>query len=134
RRGAPGLELDRRGEIGPGGRCGRRHRVALGTTGGGVPPGDRAPREAAGAASSLMLTLGRRLSRPLEAAPLLLGLPRLPWLWAGVGVVALFGAAVLVVLVRLVIIRIVVFIQQILSPFLHVSCATSADPSQASIL
>src|SRR5438309_967241 len=41
-----------------------------------------------------MSSLGRRLSRPVGAAPaaLLQGLPRLPWLWALAGVVALVFA------------------------------------------
>ena len=82
-----------------------------------------------------MLILGRRLTRPaIEAAPLLHGLPRLPWLWAVVGVVILLGAATLGVLIGPVHIGIGVVIQTLLAPIPFVGSATSADPSQASIL
>src|SRR6202011_3757597 len=77
----------------------------------------------------------RRLARPaVEAAPLLQGLPRLPWLWAVVGVVALLAAATLGVLVGPVHIRIGVVIQTLLAPLPFAGGVTSADPSQASIL
>jgi iron complex transport system permease protein len=82
-----------------------------------------------------MLILGRRLTRPaIEAAPLLHGLPRLPWLWAVVGVVILLGAAILGVLIGPVHIGIGVVFQTLLAPIPFVGSATSADPSQASIL
>src|SRR6202011_5134704 len=91
-------------------------------------------RKAVGAAGGLMLTLGRRLARPFEATPLLHGLPRLPWLWAIVGVVALLAAGPLGVLVGPVHIGIGVVIQTLLAPIPFVGGVTSADPSQASIL
>src|ERR1700737_654483 len=107
----------------------------VGTAGGGIPPGACATREAAGAAGGLMLTLGRRLTRPaVGAAPLLHGLPRLPWLWAVVGVVALLAAATLGVLVGPVHIGIGVVIQTLLAPLPFAGGVTSADPSQASSL
>src|SRR2546425_2979337 len=81
-----------------------------------------------------MLILGRRLPAP-PAPPLALlqGLPRLPWVWAVAGFVALVGAAVIGVLVGPVHIGLGTVVQALLAPipWFHVG---SVDPGQASIL
>ena len=83
-----------------------------------------------------MSSLGRRLSRPVGAAPaaLLQGLPRLPWLWALAGVVALLFAAVLGVLVGPVHISLGAVVRTLLAPIPWFGTAGSVDPGQASIL
>src|SRR2546428_5417914 len=82
-----------------------------------------------------MSSLGRRLSRPVGAAPaaLLQGLPRLPWLWALAGVVALLFAGVLGVLVGPVHISLGAGVRALLAPIPWVGTAGSVDPRPASI-
>jgi iron complex transport system permease protein len=83
-----------------------------------------------------MVNLGRRLSRPVGAAPaaLLQGLPRLPWVWAVAGVVALVCAAVLGVLVGPVHISLGAVVRTLVAPLPWFGGSASVDPGQASIL
>lgn len=81
-----------------------------------------------------MLT-GRRVSGPERAGPTLLqGLPRLPLLWAGVGVVALVGAAILGFLVGPVHIGVGTVARTMLAPLPWFGSGAGVDPTQASIL
>ena len=74
-----------------------------------------------------MLIPGRRFLRPASVTPaLLVGLPRLPWVWAAVGVVSLLAAATVGVLVGPVHIGLGTIIQTLVAP--------TANSSQASIL
>ena len=80
-----------------------------------------------------MMAVDRRLD-PITAAPVALrGLPRLPWVWAAVGVLALLGAAALGVLVGPVHIGVGTVIQTLLAPIPWLGGA-AGDPSQTSIL
>jgi iron complex transport system permease protein len=77
-----------------------------------------------------------RLTQPARAAPvaLLQGLPRLPWLWAAAGGVALVGAMVLGVLVGPVHIGLGTVVQTLVAPLPWLGGTSSVDPGQASIL
>lgn len=77
-----------------------------------------------------------RLSRPVVAAPVarLQGLPRLPWLWAAAGAVALVGAMALGVLVGPVHIGLGTVVQALVAPLPLIGGASTVDPGQASIL
>ena len=83
-----------------------------------------------------MVNLGRRLSRPVGAAPaaLLQGLPRLPWVWAVAGVVALICAAALGVLVGPVHISLGAVVRTLVAPLPWFGGYAGVDPGQASIL
>jgi iron complex transport system permease protein len=83
-----------------------------------------------------MTVSGRRLSgRAGSTEPQLLrGLPRLPWLWAALGVVTLLGAAIVGVLVGPVHIGVGTVAQTLFGSIPFVGNGSSVDPSQASIL
>ena len=82
-----------------------------------------------------MLIWARRLSRPAGSAPSLLqGLPRLPWLWAAVGVVALLAAATLGVLVGPVHIGFGTVVRAVVAPIPWIGRGQAIDPTQGSIL
>src|SRR3981081_3611679 len=97
---ATGLELDRRRQEGTGDQRRRRHRVAVGSSGGRVLARAGPSRQAAGRSGGVMQILGR-LSRPAPGAPVavLQGVPRLPWLWAAAGGIVLVASMILGVLV-----------------------------------
>jgi cobalamin transport system permease protein len=77
-----------------------------------------------------------RLSRPASSAPaaLLQGLPRLPWVWAAAGVVALVFAMALGVLVGPVHIGLGTVVQTLVAPIPLFGGTSSVDAGQASIL
>jgi iron complex transport system permease protein len=78
-----------------------------------------------------------RLSRPAPGAPvasLLQGLPRLPWLWAVAGMVALIASMVVGVLVGPVHIGLGTVLQVLVAPIPWLGGQSSVDPGQTSIL
>src|SRR4029077_5464726 len=98
RRRATRLELDRSGQVWSGDRGRRRRRVALGPASSRLPAPDRPAHPRRRGRLSVTVSPRRACPARLTRPDLLLGLPRLPWLWAAVGGVALVGAATVGVL------------------------------------
>src|SRR5438093_677273 len=135
RRGAPWLGRDRRGQDGPGDRGRRRHRVALGTANHRLHASRRdscpAGREG-GVTVGVKLASARRLAG--GSPTLLRGLPRLPWIWAAAGCVALLLCCAIGVLAGPVHIGLGTVARALLAPLPWFGTASSIDPGQANIL
>ena len=81
-----------------------------------------------------MTIIGRRVGRISAPPALLQGVPRLPWLWAAVGVVALLTASIAGVLVGPVHIGLGTVYSSFLNLIPGLGGASAVDPAQASIL
>jgi iron complex transport system permease protein len=83
-----------------------------------------------------MTISGRPVSRLRATGPpaALLGLPRLPWVWAVVGAVALIAAATVGVLAGPVHIGVGTVVQTLIAPIPWIGHGSAVDSSQASIL
>src|SRR5207249_3172513 len=129
------LGRDRRGQDGPGDRGRRRHRVALGTANHRLHASRRdscpAGREG-GVTVGVKPASARRLAG--GSPTLLRGLPRLPWIWAAAGCVALLLCCAIGVLAGPVHIGLGTVARALLAPLPWLGTGAAADPGQANIL
>src|ERR1700730_13391220 len=107
----------------------------MGTASGRLPAADRHPC-ARGRAPHDVTVFVRRVSKFMSTAPpaVLQGLPRLPWLWAAVGAIALIVSATIGVLAGPVHIGVGTVVQTLLAPIPWIGNGQALDSGQASIL